>query len=194
MFGYIFIGVLVLIILYCISVYNSLIRNRNAYKNSFAQIDVQLTRRYELIPNLVETAKKFMAHEQETLEKVIQARNQASQIKIDLNNDLSPENIQKLSQMENTLTQSLGKLFALAENYPDLKSDTTMNQLMEQLSSTENRVAFARQAYNDSVMEYNNSRDVFPANIIATKYRFMPQAQLDIPDSKAREKLNINFN
>ena len=166
-------GVIVLFAFYAISVYNGLVTARNSYKNAFAQIDVQLTRRYDLIPNLVETAKGYMKHERETLEAVIQARNSAvSGLSAAKANPGDPQAMQQLSGAENTLTQTLGRLFALSEAYPDLKANQNMMQLSEELTSTENKVAFARQAYNDSVMAYNNAREVFPSSIVANMFAF----------------------
>ena len=169
----IFLIVIVLIVVYFVAIYNGLVTARNGYKNAFAQIDVQLTRRHDLIPNLVETAKGYLAHERGTLEAVVQARNAAvSGLAGAKANPGDPAAMQQLSGSENALTQSLGRLFALSEAYPDLKANQTMMQLSEELTSTENRVAFARQAYNDSVMEYNTKRESFPATLIAGMFRF----------------------
>jgi LemA protein len=181
-------GVVVLIALYFISVYNGLVGSRNAYKNAFAQIDVQLTRRYDLIPNLVETAKGYMQHERETLEAVIAARNSAvSGLKQASANPGNPGAVQALAGAENVLTGALGRLFAVAESYPDLKANQNMLQLSEELTSTENKVAFARQAFNDSVMGYNNAREVFPSNIVAGMFGFQAAQLLEIeaPDKRA---------
>ena len=143
--GWIILGVIVLVVVFFISIYNGLVSSRNAYKNAFAQIDVQLTRRYDLIPNLVETAKGYMKHERETLEAVIAARNSAvSGLKNAAANPGSPDAVQQLAGADNMLTASLGRMFALAESYPDLKANTNMMQLSEELTSTENKVAFAR--------------------------------------------------
>ncbi len=165
--------VIIGLIVYGIAIYNGLITAKNRFKNNFAQIDVQLQRRYDLIPNLVETAKRYMKHERDTLEAVIQARNQAqgaAQSAARAPDD--PKAIQALIGAEGVLGGALGKFFALAEAYPDLKANQTMQQLMEELASTENRVAFARQAFNDSVMEYNNQREQFPNNLIAGPFNF----------------------
>ncbi|HEX9584789.1 MAG TPA: LemA family protein [Gammaproteobacteria bacterium] len=179
---------------YGIAIYNGLITARNQFKNGFAQIDVQLQRRYDLIPNLVETAKRYMKHERETLEAVIQARNQArgaAQSAAQTPED--PKAIQALIGAEGILGGALGRFFALAEAYPDLKANQTMQQLMEELASTENRVAFARQAFNDSVMEYNNQREQFPNNLIAGPFNFRRAQQLDIQDEAAREAVRVSF-
>lgn len=184
----------VLIIFYFIGVYNSLIRKRNEYQNSFKQIDVQLRRRYDLIPNLVETAKKYMSHEQETLEGVIMARNQAAgAIKALGNNPLNLEGMQNSMKMEGMLEGALSKLFAVSESYPDLKADSTMKDLMEELKSTENKISFSRQHYNDSVTDYNNAREVFPSNIISGMFNFIAASLWEIQDPKAREAVKVSF-
>jgi LemA protein len=187
-------GVIVLFAFYAISVYNGLVTSRNGYKNAFAQIDVQLTRRYDLIPNLVETAKGYMKHERETLEAVIQARNSAvSGLSAAKSNPGDPQAMQQLSGAENTLTQTLGRLFALSEAYPDLKANQNMMQLSEELTSTENKVAFARQAYNDSVMSYNNAREVFPSSVVANMFSFRPAQLLEIDAPEKREAVKVSF-
>ena len=187
-------GVIVLFAFYAISVYNGLVTARNGYKNAFAQIDVQLTRRYDLIPNLVETAKGYMKHERETLEAVVQARNSAvSGLSAAKANPGDPQAMQQLSGAENTLTQTLGRLFALSEAYPDLKANQNMMQLSEELTSTENKVAFARQAYNDSVMAYNNAREVFPSSIVANMFAFTPAQLLEIDAPEKREAVKVSF-
>ena len=187
-------GVIVLFAFYAISVYNGLVTARNGYKNAFAQIDVQLTRRYDLIPNLVETAKGYMKHERETLEAVIQARNSAvSGLSAAKANPGDPQAMQQLSGAENVLTQTLGRLFALSEAYPDLKANQNMMQLSEELTSTENKVAFARQAYNDSVMGYNNAREVFPSSIVANMFAFTPAQLLEIDAPEKREAVKVSF-
>jgi len=172
-------------VLYVIAVYNRLVTLRNRFKNAFAQIDVQLKRRYDLIPNLVETAKGYLKHERETLEAVIAARNQASgAAKQAAAAPGNPQAMALLSGAEGALTGALGRLFALAEAYPDLKANQTMMQLSEELTSTENRVAFARQAFNDAVMTYNTAREVFPAVLIAGAFQFSAAALLEIEDSE----------
>ena len=180
--------VVVLIVLYFVGIYNGLVTARNGYKNAFAQIDVQLTRRHDLIPNLVETAKGYLAHERGTLEAVVQARNAAvSGLAGAKANPGDPAAMQQLSGSENALTQSLGRLFALSEAYPDLKANQTMMQLSEELTSTENRVAFARQAYNDSVLGYNNRREVFPASFVANSFGFVAAEPLKVEDPAVRD-------
>src|SRR5512138_1064701 len=188
MTGWIVLGLIVLVAFFFISIYNRLVAGRNAYKNAFAQIDVQLTRRHDLIPNLVETAKGYMKHERETLEAVISARNAAvTGLKNAAANPGDPNAVQQLSGAENALTGALGRLFALAEAYPDLKANQNMMQLSEELTSTENKVAFARQAYNDSVMNYNNAREVFPSSMIAGMFNFAPAQMLEAAKPEARE-------
>lgn len=186
--------IIVLIVLYFVAIYNGLVRARNGYKNAFAQIDVQLTRRHDLIPNLVETAKGYIAHERGTLEAVVQARNAAvGGLAGAKANPGDPAAMQQLGDSENALTQSLGRLFALQEAYPDLKANQTMMQLSEELTSTENRVAFARQAYNDSVLTYNNMREVFPASIVANGFAFAAAEPLQIDDPTVREVPKVSF-
>lgn len=179
---------------FVIGIYNRLIAARNRYKNAFAQIDVQLTRRYDLIPNLVEVAKKYMAHERETLEAVIQARNGAvDQLKKTAADPTDPDAVAKLNEAEQGLSGALGRLFALSEAYPDLKANENMMQLTEELTSTENKVAFARQAYNDSVMAYNILRESFPNNLIAGSFNFQPAQLLEIEDEVKREAVKVDF-
>ncbi|NUO60165.1 MAG: LemA family protein [Hamadaea sp.] len=177
-----------------VSVYNGLVRARNAYKNAFAQIDVQLTRRHDLIPNLVETAKGYIKHERETLEAVTAARTRAVAAQSAATGKPGdPAAMQELGGAEGMLTQALGRLFAVAEAYPDLKANQNMMQLSEELTSTENRVAFARQAYNDSVMAYNNKREVFPSNVVAGVGGFGPAALLEIEDPQQRQAPKVQF-
>jgi LemA protein len=186
--------VVVAIVLYFVAVYNGLVTSRNSYKNAFAQIDVQLTRRHDLIPNLVETAKGYLAHERGTLEAVVQARNAAvSGLASAKANPGDPAAMQQLGASENMLTQTLGRLFALQEAYPDLKANQTMMQLSEELTSTENRVAFARQAYNDSVLTYNNKREVFPSSVVANSFGFAAAEPLKIDDPAVREVPKVTF-
>lgn len=186
--------VLALILVYLVGIYNGLVRARNAYKNAFSQIDVQLTRRHDLIPNLVETAKGYLQHERGTLEAVIQARNAAmSGLAGAKANPGDPEAMQKLSGAENALSQTLGHLFALSEAYPDLKANQNMMQLSEELTSTENRIAFARQAYNDSVMSYNNRREVFPSSMIAGNFGFQAAEPLKLENPEARQAPKVSF-
>jgi LemA protein len=192
--GWIVLGVIVLVVFFFISIYNRLVSGRNAYKNAFAQIDVQLTRRYDLIPNLVETAKGYMKHERETLEAVIAARNSAvSGLKAAAANPGDPAAVQQLSGAETQLTASLGRMFALAEAYPDLKANQNMMQLSEELTSTENKVAFARQAFNDAVMSYNNAREVFPNSIVANSFGFQPAQLLEIEAKEMRVAPKVSF-
>src|SRR4029078_9931755 len=187
-------AVVVVAIWFVVSLYNRLVGARNNYKNAFAQIDVQLTRRYDLIPNLVETVKGYIKHERETLEAVIQARNSAvSGLAAAKANPGDPAAMQQLGGAENVLTQSLGRLFALSESYPDLKANQNMMQLSEELSSTENKVAFARQAYNDAVMSYNNRREMFPGSIIAGMFNFTAAQLLEISKPEAREAPKVSF-
>jgi LemA protein len=184
----------IVVAIYAVSVYNGLVRARNAYKNGFAQIDVQLKRRHDLIPNLVETAKGYLKHERETLEAVIAARSGAVNAQAAAAaNPGDPAAMQNLGGAENVLTQALGRLFALAEAYPDLKANQNMMQLSEELTSTENRVAFARQAYNDAVMAYNNKREVFPASAVAGMFNFAPAALLEIEEPGQREAPRVQF-
>jgi len=177
---------------WAISLYNGLVRARNAYQNAFAQIDVQLTRRHDLIPNLVEVAKGYLKHERETLEAVVAARTRA----VTAQAAASPADaatLQQLGGAENMLTQALGRLFALAEAYPDLKANQNMMQLSEELTSTENRVAFARQAYNDAVMAFNNKRETFPASVVAGMFSFAPAALFEIEDPQQRQAPRVQF-
>ena len=186
----IFIGV----IIFGVGLYNRLVAGRNQYKNAFAQIDVQLTRRHDLIPNLVETAKAYMAHEKDTLEGVIAARNMAV---TGLNNaKVDPTNADAMKQLgsaEQGLSGALGRLFALAESYPDLKANENMMQLSEELTSTENKVAFARQAFNDAVMMYNNMIEQFPSNMLAGWFQFQSAELLEIEDEDVRSVPNVSF-
>jgi LemA protein len=192
--GWIILGIIVLLVLFVVGIYNGLVTARNAYKNAFAQIDVQLTRRHDLIPNLVETVKGYLAHERNTLEAVIQARNAAvSGLKAAAANPGDAAAVQNLATTENALTGALGRLFALAEAYPDLKANRNMMQLSEELTTTENKVAFARQAFNDSVMGYNNRREVFPNSIIAGMFNFQPAQLLEIESPQKREVPKVSF-
>ena len=187
-------AVLLLFAFFAFSLYNGLVRARNGYKNTFAQIDVQLTRRHDLIPNLVETAKAYMAHERGTLEAIVQARNSAVTARTAAAaNPGDPAAMGQLAASEDALTGALGKLFALREAYPDLKASQNMMQLSEELTSTENRVAFARQAYNDSVMAYNNKREVFPASLFAGMFGFTAAAPLEAATPEAREAPRVQF-
>jgi LemA protein len=190
----VFLGILVVLVVASIVIYNTLITLRNRYKNAYSQIDVQLKRRYDLIPNLVETAKGYLKHERETLETVIKARNQAlSANQKAAANPGDPDAMHGITGAETALTASLGRFFALAEQYPDLKANQTMSQLMEELSSTENRVAFARQGYNDAVMEYNVAREKFPNLLIANPFGFKEAALFEISAPQEREPVKVSF-
>ena len=178
-----------------ISIFNELIRRRNLYRNSFSQIEVQLKRRYDLIPNLVEVAKKYMAHERETLEAVISARNQAAGgLQRAAEDPGSAEVIQQLAGAEGLLSNAMGRLFALSESYPDLKANQTLMQLSEELSGTENRVAYARQAFNDEVTTYNTYRQSFPAIVVAAAFGHPSDAALlEFDSEQIREVPKVSF-
>jgi LemA protein len=191
---WVLLAIVVVVVLWVVSLYNRLVGSRNAYKNAFAQIDVQLKRRYDLIPNLVETAKGYIKHERETLEAVIRARNSAvSAVQAAAANPGEASAMRGLAGAEGQLTGALGRLFALAEAYPDLKANQNMMQLSEELTSTENKVAFARQAYNDSVMSYNNQREMFPGSIIAGTFSFQPAQLLELDEPAARQAPKVSF-
>ncbi len=194
----IFLVVLVIIaliaIFYVIGQYNGLVSLRNRFKNAFAQIDVQLKRRYDLIPNLVETAKGYLKHESSTLEAVIAARNVASTANVKAaQNPGDAAAMKELGGAESALAGTLGRLFAVSEAYPDLKANQEMMQLMEELTSTENKVAFARQAYNDSVMVYNTARETFPTNIIANTFNFAAAEMFVIDKPEQKEAPKVQF-
>jgi LemA protein len=190
----ILIVIVLAIIVWAVGIYNGLVKLRNRFKNAFAQIDVQLKRRYDLIPNLVETAKGYLKHERETLEAVINARNQAvSAGKTAADNPGDPEAMKGLMGAETLLTGALGRFFALAEAYPDLKANQNMMQLSEELTSTENKVSFARQAYNDAVMNYNIRRETFPDMIIANATGFGPAELFEIEAPEQREAPKVSF-
>jgi LemA protein len=192
--GWVVFGIFIASALVFVSIYNRLVGGRNAYKNAFAQIDVQLTRRHDLIPNLVETAKGYIKHERETLEGVIAARNSAvSGLRNAAANPGDPAAVQQLAGAENALSGALGRLFALAEAYPDLKANQNMMQLSEELTSTENKVAFARQAFNDAVMNYNNAREMFPNSIVAGMFAFWPAQLLEIESPEKRAVPQVKF-
>jgi len=192
---WIFIIILVVIAFYMVAMYNKLVSYKNRFKNAFAQIDVQLTRRYDLIPNLVETAQGYMKHERETLQAVIQARNSAADAKQNAaSHPDDPGSIKELAAAETMLSGSLGKFFALSESYPDLKANETMNNLMEELTSTENKISFARQAFNDSVMQYNILREQFPSNLIANQFAFAAAQLLELEEPAARKPVKVSFN
>ena len=191
----VFLALILAVLLWGAAAYNRLVSQRNEFKNAFAQIDVQLKRRYDLIPNLVETAKKYIAHERETLEAVVQARNSAVSAHAAAATDPSnPDAMRQLAAAEGGLSGALGRLFAVAEAYPDLKANQTMMQLTEELTSTENRIAFARQAFNDSVMTYNNAVQQFPSNFIASAFSFQPGELLKATESdEERKAVKVQF-
>ena len=192
----ILLGFVALISLWVVGLYNGLVTARNAFKNAFAQIDVQLQRRFDLIPNLVETAKAYLSHERETLEAVVNARGAAQAgLSAAKASPGDPAAMAELAKTQGALNGALSRLMVVVEAYPDLKANQNMMQLTEELTSTENKVAFARQAYNDSVMAYNNRREVFPASIVANAFNFAPAALLDIPADKAevREAPKVQF-
>jgi len=193
--GWIVLGVIVALVIWAIAIYNGLVALRNRFKNGYAQIDVQIRRRNDLIPNLVEIVKGYIKHERETLEAVIKARNQAvAAAQAASANPGNPAAMQSLGQAEGALTGVLGKMFALAEAYPDLKANQNMISLQEELSSTENKVAFSRQAFNDSVMEYNTKRESFPDVIFANTFGFGPAELLTVIKSEEeREAPKIKF-
>jgi len=183
-----------LLVMWAVGVYNNLVTLRNRFKNAFAQIDVQLKRRFDLIPNLVETAKGYLAHERGTLEAVIQARNTAVSAQAKAAADPGDAGaVRGLIAADAALTGGLGKFFALAEAYPQLKADANMRQLTEELTSTENKVAFARQAYNDAVMGYNTARELFPAVIIANFANFQPAQLYEIENAAERQAPVVKF-
>jgi LemA protein len=185
---------LILVALWVMSAYNGLVVLKNRFKNAFAQIDVQLKRRYDLIPNLVETAKGYLQHERGTLEAVIAARNSAAAAGARAaSNPGDPGAMQELAAAEGALGGVLTRFFALAEAYPDLKANTTMNQLMEELTSTENKVAFSRQAYNDAVMAYNTKRELFPTTLIAGMFNFGPAELFEITNPAEKEAPKVKF-
>lgn len=192
MFGWIVLALLVLAAVFAVQVYNTLVRRRNDVDNAFAQIDVQLTRRYELIPNLVEVAKKYLQHEHDTLVRVTAARNDAASALQAA--ERNPAALAHLARAENALGASLGALRATFEDYPDLKADQQMRDLQEELASTENRVAFARQHFNDSVTAFNNALQQFPNNVLAAFFRFEPRLWLESEDIEAkREPVKVDF-
>ena len=193
----ILLAIVVAVAFWGVGIYNGLVTSRNGYKNAFAQIDVQLQRRFDLIPNLVEVARKYMAHERETLEAVIAARSAAqSGLSAAKANPGDPEAMATLAAAQGQLNAGLGRLLAVAEAYPDLKANQNMMQLTEALTSTENKAAFARQAFNDAVMGYNNRREAFPGNIFAGLFGFVAAMLLEIPVDKrdqVREAPKVQF-
>src|SRR6266516_3196976 len=194
LFVIVFGALLLFAVLFVVGLYNKLVALRNRFKNAYAQIDVQLKRRYDLIPNLVETAKGYLRHERGTLEAVVAARNAASAANVKAAQ--SPGDaaaMKELAGAEATLTGTLGRLFAVAEAYPDLKPNQTMNSQMEELTSTENKVAFARQAYNDAVMTYNTQRETFPTNMIAAPFNFGPAELFVLEKPEEKEAPKVSF-
>lgn len=190
--GLFFVGLI--IFFWVMGVYNGLVKLRNRFKNAFAQIDVQLKRRYDLIPNIVETAKGYMKHERETLDAVISARNQAMKINVDAAaNPANAQAMQSLMGAEGALTGAMGKLMMVMEAYPDLKADTQMSTVMEELTSTENKISFARQAYNDAVTVYNTQREIFPSNLIAGTFNFAEAQLFEITEQAEREAVKVQF-
>ena len=190
----VFLAIIVAVILYAVGIYNALVNFRNRVKNAFAQIDVQLTRRYDLIPNLIEAVKGYMKHERETLEAVINARNAAmSSLDAAKADPSNGDAIMKLGAAEGLLGGALGRLFALSEAYPDLKANQNMMQFQEELTATENKVAFSRQAFNDAVLAYNNKAENFPNNVMAGMFRFELASFLEIQSEEKREVPEVAF-
>ena len=190
----IFLGILAAIVFWTIGIYNQLVNQRNRVRNAFAQIDVQLTRRYDLIPNLVEAVKGYMKHERETLEAVIKARNTAvSSLDAAKADPANADAMKKLGAAEGALGGVLSRLFALSEAYPDLKANQNMMQFQEELASTENKVSFSRQAFNDSVMSYNNTAENFPNSVIASMFSFALASFLEIESDEKRDVPEISF-
>jgi LemA protein len=186
--------IIIALVAWVIGLYNGLVTSRNGFRNAFAQIDVQLTRRNDLIPNLVETAKGYLKHERETLEAVISARNSAvAGLKAVASDPGNAGAIAQLAGAEQGLSGAMGRLFAVMESYPELKASANMMQLSEELTSTENRIAFARQAFNDSVLNYNNSREVFPGSLVAGWFSFQPAKMLELPEAARREAPKVSF-
>lgn len=187
-------AVIAVVVILTVMIYNRLVKLRNRFKNAFAQIDVQLQRRHDLINNLVETAKGYMKHEREMLTQVMEARNGAVRAQEEAAQDPGDSSrIQQLSGAENMLTRAMGGFRATVENYPDLKANETLQQLMDEMASTENRVAYARQAFNDNVMAYNTYREQFPNNLMAGFFSFKPASLLELEDEEAREAPKVSF-
>lgn len=186
---------LALLILWGLGLFNRLIRMRNQVKNAWSQIDVQLQRRYDLIPNLVETVKGYMGYEKGTLEAVVKARNQAAGALAELQKGGGPteSSIKELVKAENILRGSLGNIFALAENYPELKASETMKRLQEELTSTENKIAYARQAFNDQVLSYNTAQQQFPGLLVASMFGHKPSEMYEIQDQEAKKAVKVTF-
>lgn len=192
----IILAILAFLALWLIGVFNNLVNMRNQVKNAWSQIDVQLQRRYDLIPNLIETVKGYMTYEKGTLEAVINARNQAAAARKAIEESGGPTGDASMKQLiaaESTLRSSLGNLFALAENYPQLKASEPMQRLQEELSSTENKIAFARQAYNDQAMGYNTAQQVFPAVLVASTFGHHPADLYEVKDEQSRQPVKVAF-
>ena len=190
----IILGIVLLLAVWGVSSYNKLVTLQNRYENAYSQIDVQLKRRYDLIPNLVETAKGYMSHERETLEAVISARNQAVQASSEAaQKPGDPEAMEHLNGAEGELTGALGRLLMIQENYPDLKADRSMSELNEELRTTENRVAFARQSYNDAVTSYNTKRESFPASLMASSFNFNQADLFEVEIAEERQAPTVSF-
>jgi len=183
--GLLFLLVPVLLVFWLVGIYNGLVRLRNAVKNAWSQIDVQLKRRYDLIPNLLETVKGYASHERETLEAVVKARQQAINVS---------DSIIDQAKAENMLSQTLRSLFAVAESYPDLKANQNFLALQEELASTENKISFSRQHYNDAAMTYNNKTEMFPSNLVANTFNFESAEFFEIEDEGEREVPQVSFN
>lgn len=193
MFWLVVLAVVVVLVLFVVGIYNSLIQKRNAVSNEFSGIDVVLNKRYDLIPNLVEVAKKYLQHEQDTLVKVTQARNAAVSALKNVSQNNAADNVQALSQAEQQLGSALGNLQVVFEDYPELKADAQLLNLQAELSGIENELAFARQGYNATVTEYNNSLQVFPNNVVALFFHFQAASWLQVEDAKVREAVRVQF-
>ncbi len=191
----IIVGLVVVLIIWLIVTYNSLVRLKNIVRNAWSQIDVQLQRRYDLIPNLVETVKGYMKYERETLESVVKARNTASLAREKLQQEGGPAqgSLKDLVGAETALRGGLASINALAENYPQLKASENMQQLQEELRSTENKVAFSRQAYNDAVMQYNTAQQVFPTVLVAALFGHQATDLFDVKEPAARDAVKVSF-
>ena len=177
------------LVVWLVSIYNGLVRLKNQCSNALSQIDVQLKRRHDLIPNLVETTKGYLAHEKETLQAVINARNSAKDLQQGTHSLEDTSFMKLLAQAENRLSQAIGQFYAVVENYPELKADSSTKALFDELTNTENRIGFARQHYNDSVMFYNNSREIFPNNLISGFFGFVPLQGLEFQDRSVIQKV-----
>ena len=192
--GWVILGVVIVIVIWVVTAYNGLVALRNRFRNAYAQIDVQLRRRYDLIPNFVESVKGYLQHERETLDAVVQARgNAVSAAQRAAAAPGEPAVMQGLAQAEGALGGALGRLLAVFESYPDLKANQSVAALQEELSSTENKVAFARQAYNDAVMTYNTKIETFPSNLVAGNFGFKPEPFFQVQDEKERQSPQVKF-